>query len=154
RAGRRVDLVLLLDTRAKMLSWWKKLGAVTLKSGWESLSYRSERLLQRLAEKPAQTPPPPTGKIEPAKADDAIEDGFHLPYAEANWDVLSKLVLKAHRDYQFQPLESRAILFRAKDSESARLHAVDGTLGWDGLFKGGLHIVDCPGDHSTLLKSP
>lgn len=154
RAGRRVDLMLMLDTWAKNPRWWQKLRTVTWKSGWESLSFRSGRLWRRYMAKSTREAQPIKVTTEKNKAAEPVTDGFHLPYAEADWDILSKINRKARRDYQFRPLESRAILFRAKKAESTRFLSIDGSMGWAGLFKDGLEIVDCPGDHLTLLKSP
>jgi thioesterase domain-containing protein len=66
-------------------------------------------------------------------------------------DVFVPLVRNAVKDYRPGPLDSRAVLFRARDAHNAHLHAFDPSMGWKGLFSGGLGIVDMPGGHSTIL---
>ncbi len=154
RAGRRVDLLLVLDTWAKNPPWWKKLRTMTGKSVWESISFRLGRLWRRNLAKSTPETQPAKVTTEKSNLVEPVVDGFHLPYAEADWDILSKINRKGRRDYRFRPLESRAILIRAKNAESTRFLNIDGSMGWAGLFKDGLEIMDCPGDHLTLLKSP
>jgi amino acid adenylation domain-containing protein len=154
RAGRRVDMILLLDTWGVGLPWWQKLPTLTFKSAWASITFRTWRLWQKgkaesavLASRwYAKAGQPPTSGIVP--------EDVNLPFGETPWEILSKVYWKARRDYRFQPLETRALLFRAKSSGFAHLIAIDGNMGWSGLFKGGLEVVDCPGDHFTLLKGP
>jgi acyl-CoA synthetase (AMP-forming)/AMP-acid ligase II len=59
--------------------------------------------------------------------------------------------LPAPGDEALRPLDCHAVLFRARDSHKAHLHAYDPTLGWDGLFARGLDLFEMPGDHSTIL---
>src|SRR5690348_15921263 len=66
-------------------------------------------------------------------------------------EVFQELVRKALKGYRLAALKSRAVLFRARDSHRARLHAIDPWLGWKGLFTGGIELVETPGDHSTML---
>jgi thioesterase domain-containing protein len=153
-AGRRVDLVLLLDSWGEYLPWWQKLRTITLASGWKSIKFRLRRFCQHCKAKINRMAIRFAGKTVETKSTVAASRNLPLDYTEANWDALSKIIRKAHRGYQFQPLESRAVLFRAKDSEYIRLNAIDRNMGWGGLFKGGLEIVDCPGDHYNVLKSP
>jgi thioesterase domain-containing protein len=51
-------------------------------------------------------------------------------------------------------LQSRAIVFRARESEMAFFYTIDGNLGWNGLLARGIEVVETPGDHFSLLKRP
>jgi thioesterase domain-containing protein len=64
------------------------------------------------------------------------------------------LYQKARKDYRLRPLNTRALLFRAQDNGTTPFYAFDDNMGWGKLFEGGLEVVDCPGDHFTLLKAP
>jgi thioesterase domain-containing protein len=70
------------------------------------------------------------------------------------WEILGKVYDDAHAKYPLRPLDCRAVVFRSLDSSEAYLHAVDERMGWGGLFTGGVEVVDTPGDHFSLLKSP
>ena len=154
RSGRRVDLVLLLDGWGEDPTWQQKIKALTWKSGWESISFRSRRLCLRWKAKVVQLGSWLFQKSDLANGVSDVGENFHLPYAEADWNILSMINLKARPGYHFRSLECRAVLFRANAGEGVRFKAIDGRMGWGGLFKGGLEIVDCPGDHFSMLKSP
>jgi thioesterase domain-containing protein len=66
-------------------------------------------------------------------------------------ETFQRTIMHALKDYQPNPLDCRAVLFRARDSHKAHLHAYDPALGWDGLFARGLDVFEMPGDHSTIL---
>ena len=66
-------------------------------------------------------------------------------------ETFQRTIMHALKDYELRPLDCRAVLFRARDSHKAHLHAYDPALGWDGLFARGLDIFEMPGDHSTIL---
>jgi amino acid adenylation domain-containing protein len=59
----------------------------------------------------------------------------------------------AWKNYKCHPLDSRGVLFRARDNPWP-LDALDGCMGWSGLFTRGLEIVEVPGDHFSLLEAP
>jgi hypothetical protein len=54
--------------------------------------------------------------------------------------------------YQCRPLTARGLLIRARDDRFSQLSVADGTHGWVRFFKGGLEVVDVPGDHVSMLS--
>jgi amino acid adenylation domain-containing protein len=154
RAGRRVEMIFLLDTWGVRLPWWQKLKTLTFKSARASITYRTSRLWQKGKAESAVHSGRLYAKAEQPPTSGIIPEDVNLPFGETPWEILSKVYWKARRDYRFPPLETRAILFRAQSSGLARLNTIDGNMGWSGLFKGGLKVLDCPGDHFTLLKGP
>jgi thioesterase domain-containing protein len=72
-------------------------------------------------------------------------------FDEMDGEVFQELVRRAVKEYHLTPLESKAVLFRARDSHRAHLHGIDPWLGWKGLFTQGIDVVETPGDHSTML---
>jgi len=152
--GRRVEMIFLLDTWAEGPAWWRKLKVLTFNRARESLKFRANRLWKGAIARTAQA----KGQLhiisKPPNPLDAGSEDVNLPFGEVPWEIMSKVYQNARKKYRMCPLASRAILFRARDSAMAHLYAIDGTLGWSGLFNGGLEVVDCPGDHFTLLKAP
>lgn len=61
--------------------------------------------------------------------------------------------LKTVEHYHASPYEGALVIFRANDVSSAlSLAAPD--LGWSGYAVGGLHIVNTPGDHESIVHEP
>jgi len=58
----------------------------------------------------------------------------------------------ASKKYAPEPFAGRIHLFRARKKLSGRQH--NPTLGWDQYAKGGIEIVDVPGDHVKCLREP
>jgi thioesterase domain-containing protein len=80
-------------------------------------------------------------------------DGNH-PFGDVPWNTVEKVYRNASKSFRPQPLDTRAVLFRSRDSTEAYLHAIDASLGWAGLFTRGLEIIESPGDHFSLLMPP
>jgi thioesterase domain-containing protein/acyl carrier protein len=60
--------------------------------------------------------------------------------------------LLAGRRYRPQPYVGRVKLFRPRDRGTR--YDLPADLGWSELISGGLEIIEVPGDHYTMLKSP
>ena len=59
--------------------------------------------------------------------------------------------LRALATYRPPPYPGEVVLFRAGERRPAG--ELDATMGWGGLA-GGLHVLDLPGDHYSLLRAP
>ena len=136
--GRGVDMIVLLDAWAKEAPWWSKLPYLSFRQA-QIAAYRLVSKLSRLS-KAAATPP----------AASTIEASYQS-LDEMSWETFQHVVRNALKRYRLTPLNSRGVLFRARASHKAHLHAFDPWLGWSGLFSRGLDVVDVPGDHSSLL---
>jgi thioesterase domain-containing protein len=77
-----------------------------------------------------------------------VLEQLYRPLADVPWDILHKVNRNAANSYRFRQLKSRGVLIRAQDAPRYE-HFAD--MGWGGLFKGGLEIIDVPGDHMSLL---
>ena len=132
QAGTEVERILLLDT-------WRTKPPV-----WPSLRRLSwDRVISRLSLGLTRLQPKSVGVVEREPVDDLLT----LEVVEA--------MHKIRDAYQFRPLESHAVLFRAEDSKRDFLFSTDrGALGWRDLFTEGLDIVDVPGDHRSMLEDP
>ena len=140
RAGRPVELIFLLDTLAKKPAWWNRLRALTFQNLAKSIQFRAMRVLSKNHAEPALPRP--------------LNRNVSLAFGEVPWEILSKIYGKARGNYRRHPVQSRALLFRARQNEGAQLSSIDRNLGWSGLFSAGLEVIDCPGDHFTMLKMP
>jgi amino acid adenylation domain-containing protein len=162
REGRQVDTIFLLDSWAEVPApppgppLWKRLQGLTPARLKASLEFRAGRLSaklrsSRIMSKIGQFFPVPksggssAGDLE--KNDEPIDD--------TSEEIWGKIFIKARDSYRLLPLQSRAALLRAQNSaETMDRHPVQTNLGWDGLFKHGLRMVEIPGDHFSLLKDP
>jgi thioesterase domain-containing protein len=149
RAGKRVEAVFLLDAWSKPWKRWPdfKLGSKsdirnTFKNGLGYLVTKSIRRLQfesrKLGLALKHSPPPP-------KSDDLSD--------RVSWKLQVKIYRNAVRGYRPRRLESRGVLFRAKEP-GPHPYVTDYSFGWAGLFTRGLEIVDVPGTHHTLIQEP
>jgi amino acid adenylation domain-containing protein len=154
QAGIKVEMVFLLDSWATSPSWWKKLKVMTWARAKETLTYRASRLWSKIRTKMSRIKKPPASTSEPDGGQVLGLDEINRPIGDAPWEVWQKIYANARKDYQFIPLDVRAILFRTQQSDMARFYPVHGDLGWGGLFSRGLRIIEAPGDHFTLLKDP
>ena len=160
RAGRRVEMIFLLDTWAKRVSLWQKLPILTFDRLVNSLQFRAnfarKRLLTKLKHLAGRRPTE-CSLAEPPSKDQA---GGNVSGKDMPWEILEFVFHEASKKYRRRPLQCRGVLFRSRDIVRAGtmdvtdLRTVHATLGWNGLFRQGLEIVDCPGDHFTLLKHP
>jgi amino acid adenylation domain-containing protein len=60
--------------------------------------------------------------------------------------------LRALATYGYGPYDGRIVLFRARTRPLFHSHARD--LGWRTFARGGLEVVDLPGDHHTITWEP
>ncbi len=126
REGRAVEMILLLDSWATPPPWWEKLKAMTLDGVRNSLNFHTRDVWAR---------------------------ALNQPIGEASWDDVTVIHRNAWKNYKCHPVECRGVLFRARDNPWP-LDAIDGCMGWRGLFTRGLEIVEVPGDHFSLLEAP
>ncbi len=131
RHGISVEMILLLDAwrklpfrRRQSLLWEEIKAKVALRSRLRQLTER----FKAIADQPSMRESNQVDSYQPS-------------------DIPAHLYLKSRRNYRYRPLGCRAVLLRTSDAGA-------GAMGWDGLFSGGLEIVDVPGDHWTLLKEP
>ncbi len=57
----------------------------------------------------------------------------------------------AARSWQPRPIDTSAVLFRAKSPGEEMLPGHDLTNGWRGLFARGLEVVQSPGAHVSMM---
>jgi amino acid adenylation domain-containing protein len=71
------------------------------------------------------------------------------PAVEDAWD-------EAAQQYDAQPFDGRAVLFRVRADRSAGEldHTDDEHNGWGPVIRGGIEVIDVPGDHNSLLEEP
>ncbi len=136
--GRSIEMVVLLDASAEKAPLWWKLKSLTLARARARMLRTGSAISRWVAGTLARGPA--------AAAEPCYQSLDEMPP-----ETFMRLVQYARKDYQLLPINSRAVLFRARDSHAAHLHAFDPSLGWKGLFNGGLEIVEMPGDHSTML---
>jgi len=74
--------------------------------------------------------------------------------APVHWETIDRLYENAEQCYRLQPLDCRGVLLRADPEDDRPIRAFDGTLGWNGLFKKGLGIIQVTGDHFTMWHEP
>jgi amino acid adenylation domain-containing protein len=152
REGIHVKAILLLDSWARAPLWWEKLRVLS-RDRDRPLSFRARHLLSRLRNKfaegkagraPVSTPDRP--------ASPALEQA-NVIFGEVEPGLYVGLLRGIRRNYQYRPLDSRAILFRCQD-DLYSTYAIDGKMGWGRLFTQGIDLVETPGDHSSLLQDP
>jgi amino acid adenylation domain-containing protein len=135
KRGGKVDLVILLDTRAKhgnayQAAWHK------WRRKWKN-RVSTRQLLQTLT---AAAIKRATFKVHSRRLDD---DGVEL-----SWQLKEKLFSRIQRCYQPRRIESRGLLFVAQEADTRAAQ------GWGGLFGQGLEIISVPGDHYSMLAEP
>lgn len=69
-----------------------------------------------------------------------------------HWGLLERMYLHAVQSYCLRPLDCRGILFRADEPSEKATRALDGSLGWNNLFKRGLEIIETPGNHFAMMR--
>ncbi len=154
REGIQVEMIFLLDSWAGGLPWWRKLKGLTLERAGKSLKFRANRWWKGALARSAKAAGWLSDISSSRNRDRHGSEDINLPFGEVTWEILSNVYRNARKNYRMHPLESRALLFRAQAGAAAHLYGIDGTMGWSGWFGGGVEVVDCPGDHFTLLKAP
>ena len=153
--GRKVEMIFLLDSWAAHPLWWKKFKILTVSRVRQSITFRAGYLWSRVQNKVMRMLRRPAADSQPGAG--AVADLYKInhPIGDVPWEIWEKIYLKAQKHYKLVPLESRAVLFRAQhNADVSYLYPVHPNLGWDGLFKNGLRMVEIPGNHLSLLKDP
>ena len=148
--GREVEMIFLLDSWVKPPPWWIKLKALTFARARTSIAFRARHLWSKWRGSPAQKQ---ISHAPSGVASSTLEEA-NQPIGDVTWEILERIYRHARKNYQPRPLASRAVVFRAQESEMAYFYAVDPQLGWDGLLTRGLKVLETPGDHFSLLKRP
>jgi thioesterase domain-containing protein len=164
--GIKVEMVILLDSQTKYppphrVAWeklrndWKRSpkGRSTdrtsqsigsrLRGSWPIIRWMLVKEIKRLGRYFLQAVLRDPGQIT-SKRD---EQGKPLHFG-----LILRVWLNAAESYRLRPLDCRGVLFRADPKEEAPARALDGSLGWNGLFSRGLEIISIPGDHITILR--
>ncbi len=69
------------------------------------------------------------------------------------WGLLERIYAHAEKSYRLQHLDCRGALFRTSLDRTPE-RAFDYSLGWDGLFGGGLEVTELAGDHIAIMRQP
>jgi thioesterase domain-containing protein len=168
RRGGKVELVMLLDSRAKypsphQVAWeklkkdWKPLAnshetdgtarmlSSRIVSFWFLCRWMLVRELKLLWHRFKQAVLGDLGSLT-AKWDDL---GMPL-----HWAWVERIYSYVVKDYRLQCLDCRGVLFRADSKEDKPARDLDGSLGWENLFSKGLEIIQMTGDHVTMMQKP
>ncbi|HMD50805.1 MAG TPA: alpha/beta fold hydrolase, partial [Bryobacteraceae bacterium] len=138
RKGHSIDRIVLIDAWARQSPWLWKVRTLTL-ARFRSKVRRMLAGFKRIS------------NTAPVQSPVSTPETRYQSLDEMPMETFQRTIQYALKNYQLQPLASRAVLFRARDSHKAHLHAYDPALGWDGLFTRGLDLFEMPGDHSTIL---
>jgi amino acid adenylation domain-containing protein len=152
RLGTPVRAVLLFDGNIKP-------------TGWEGIKQRLQESCRRLhpfrslwarAWRRARRSLPQTHRL--ALPDPELPSADQLDKAtwEERWPYLNRIWARALHLHRPRCLDTRAILFRARDDSTyyTRKQDFDGQLGWKGLFSDGVTLLEIPGDHFTMWDAP
>jgi amino acid adenylation domain-containing protein len=164
RAGGNIAFVLLLDARASTWSGFTR-GAVSesLRSIWRGAATKTpndppniDRLSARLRDSwrllrwlLARTPYIVKGRVSRWTSSPGFFDKNGMPL-----DALTivRFTRMAARSWHPRPIDTSAVLFRAKPPGEEMLPGHDPTNGWRDLFARGLEIVESPGDHFSMMS--
>lgn len=72
------------------------------------------------------------------------------PQADGDYGAVRAAMERAVRDYRPRQYPGPVTVFRAQDRSMTGTY--DRTLGWRPLAAGGVHVIDVPGDHMTMLR--
>lgn len=151
REGHRVDGVFLMDTYAVGRSFMRKLKAISFPMAKMAFARRAEKIWARLLPSPPLAP----GVAHAERPNsDPVPETWYPSLDELPSTYLSRMLKNAMKGDHLQPVATRGILLRAREVESWRPYAIERDLGWDGLFKSGLDIVEVAGSHSNMLATP
>lgn len=166
RSGGQVELVILLDSKAKYppphVVAWQKLKrdwtpSPDLRAPTPEISFSSVvgflsvfqwmlvRELKLLWHSFRQTALGDLGPLT-AKYDDL---GTPL-----HWAVVERVYFHAVKNYRLQRLDCRGVLFLAEPIEEKPARDLDGSMGWGNLFGRGLETLQMTGDHLTMMQRP
>jgi thioesterase domain-containing protein len=141
--GRKVELVILLDTRAKRCkarqSAWSKFQE-ECQADWHRWQQKWKNRVSTRQFLQALTVAAINRATIKALTHTVRKDGVELSWQQ----LLDKILLS----YQPQRIESRGVLFLTQEFGA---HAA---LGWGELFGQGLMIIPVPGNHLSMLADP
>jgi amino acid adenylation domain-containing protein len=142
RDGVRVDLIVLVDSWQKAPHFWQRLSVMSRARVLPAVEWRLRHLWEtarRFASR-ARKSPQASDIRGPAVGGQDVPTGVQV-----------KIFHTVRNQYQCRPLETRGLLIRARDDRFSQISDADGTHGWGRFFKGGLEVVDVPGDHFSML---
>jgi thioesterase domain-containing protein len=143
RDGVQVNLIVLVDSWQTAPNFWQRLTILSRAQAVPAVEWRLRRLWQtakRLASRAYRS-------SEASDAGGPAVGGEDVPTG-----VQIKIFHTVRDHYQCRPLTARGLLIRARDDRFSQLSVADGTHGWVRFFKGGLEVVDVPGDHVSMLS--
>jgi thioesterase domain-containing protein/acyl carrier protein len=152
--GRTVEMIVLVDSWAAYPAWWQKIKVLSMTRAWSSLRFRTRHGWLKTRDRLRRALGRPADASLPHQESELPQADIAHPTGKISWGIFKRINWHARNHYQTRPLDSRAVLFRAQRSELASYYPIANRLGWDGLLKRGLEVVDTPGDHFTLLKEP
>jgi thioesterase domain-containing protein len=127
--GAKVDLVILLDTKAKHLNAYRTL--------WRKWHKRWKRR--------ASTSQFARDFMGAAARKIGVEAHCRDGGGERPWYLEEKLLTQLQRSYRLECIESRGVFFEAQESD------VVAARYWGKLFGRGLDVLPVPGDHYSML---
>jgi len=77
-------------------------------------------------------------------------DELNMPL---RWGIMEKIYANSIKSYRLRRLDCRGILFVADLESETPFRVLDSSLGWRGLFSGGLEIIRVKGNHFTMIKT-
>ena len=149
RAGTDVEMLLVLDSIFTIPPLWYRLKHISWARARMALARRVQRLRRRTVR---------TSSVSELRLADSPplvqtdQSRFEIPF-----EILNNIYKKMFEEYRLRPLESRAVLFLARDHNDldGRLHQTLASIKkLKRLFTKGVEIVETPGDHFTMLQEP
>lgn len=164
--GVKVEMVILLDTRAKypfaprQIAWkklqkdWKQpldggsrerilsFGTRVIGS-WFVIQWMLATELRAMVRSLSNSVLRDPGQL----TESTDEQGVRL-----RWSLLERLYMNVGRAYTARQLNCRGVLFLGDLHDERPARELDGSLGWRGLFSGGFEIIEVPGDHIAIMR--
>lgn len=150
RAGRQVEMLLLLDTSLLSLRWWKTLQGFSWTEGLNLAKDKASRLFstRKLTRRTSNFPvsdPDSAGISNPAGEQANT-------YGSVPWKTEQRIYRNARAKYRLRPVDCRAVLFRAEDSAASPAQTLKSAAGLGRLIARDLRIVDLPGNHQSIIQ--
>ena len=143
----KVETIVLLDAWRMPPRWWQRLQLMSGDRARGAISWRLNHLrrgITNFVHRKMGTP----DSLQPLEPPTELSDD-DLPL-----EIRKTIYRNARKNYSWRPIEGKGILIRAQKDYWAPLHPSNKALGWEGLFKGGVEVVDTPADHYTVLAFP
>jgi amino acid adenylation domain-containing protein len=161
REGGKVDTVIVLDTPARRLTA-RQVAYKQWRSNWAGITDapESEQISHSIGSRLWQSWLVTRWMLRQEarkmfRSLKAKPDGFTTMLDEQGvplpWDYLERLYARLTESYEPRPLSSRGVVFRPA-SEDGSFRRCDESLGWKGLFAGGLEIIPALGDHISMVR--